>query len=90
MNTIEPVKKPANSFRVKIELGCSRPRVDQVLIEELRKQKENLQLKNISRMGLKKLFKARSIQIKGQSAIPSSGLAQGTTYVDILGFGEPA
>lgn len=80
--------KPQNSFRVILTLPLSQPRLDQVLLEELRKQKRNLTLKNISRSQFKQLFKEKRIHIKGQNANPSSSLAQGTTTVDILGFDE--
>lgn len=86
MTKISSPDQPQNSFRLTLNLTSARPRIDQVLLEELRKQNLNLELKNLSRSALKELFKKRKIQIKGQSAIPSSALAQGTTYVDILGF----
>ena len=81
-------EQPKNSFRVTLQLTSAKPRLDQVLMEELRKQSKNLALKNISRTEFKELFKKKKIRIKGQSAVPSSSLAQGTTYVDILGFGD--
>ena len=62
--------------------------MDQVLLEELRKQSRCLLLKNISRTEFKELFKKKRIRIKGQIATPSSGLAKGTTFVDIQGFEE--
>ena len=37
---------------------------------------------------IKKVLLDKKIQIKGQRALPSSMLAVGTTYVDILGFQE--
>ena len=83
-----PKEKPENSFRVELVLSTPRSRIDAVLLDELRKQSKNLTLKNISRSDFKELFKKKKIQIKGQTAIPSSSLAQGTTYVDILGFDE--
>jgi hypothetical protein len=83
-STPAPMTQPENSLRLVLNLSTPRPRIDQVLIEELRKQNENLDLKIISRMKLKELFKKKKVQIKGQSAVPSSSLAQGTTYVDIL------
>jgi hypothetical protein len=79
--------QPANSFRLVIELTSSQ-RIDSVLLDELRKQERNLDLKILSRTKLKALFKERRVQIKGQSAVPSSSLAVGTTYVDLLGFDE--
>jgi 23S rRNA-/tRNA-specific pseudouridylate synthase len=84
---MEPVK-PKNSFRVTLQLTSPRPRLDQVLMEELRKQSRNLLLKNISRTDFKELFKNKKIRIKGQPATPSSSLAAGTTYVDIIGFND--
>ena len=81
-------EKPSHSFRLTLELTSSRPRIDQVLLEELRKQNRSLLLRNISRTEFKELFKKKKIRIKGQPAVPSSSLAKGTTYVDILGFEE--
>lgn len=77
-----------NAFRVILNLRSAAPRLDQVLLTELRKQDQNLELKNISRSAFKELFKKRKISIKGQFAVPSSPLAAGMTYVDILGFGS--
>lgn len=82
-------EKPKNSFRVTLELSSSRSRIDQVLLEELRKQNENHELRHISRTAFKELFKKKKVRIKGQAAVPSSSLAQGVTFVDILGFGAP-
>ncbi len=86
--TIEPPKTevPKNHFRVTLVLNFKKPRLDQVLLEELRKQNRNLILRNISRTQFKELFQKRKIRIKGQIATPSSSLAAGTTYVDIQGF----
>lgn len=79
-------EQPKNAFRITLTLSSSRPRIDQVLLEELRKQSRNLALKNISRTEFKELFKKKRIRIKGQPAVPSSSLAQGITHVDIIGF----
>lgn len=79
---------PLNSFRVTLDLLQSKPRLDQVLLEALRKQNRNAQLRGISRTEFKTLFKNKKIQIKGQAATPSSSLASGTTHIDILGFVE--
>lgn len=84
----EAPPRPTRSVRVVIQLLSRRARMDQVLIEELRKQNKNLALRNISRLEFKELFKKKKIRIKGQAATPSSSLAAGTTYVDILGFEE--
>ncbi len=83
-----PPKPPHKAFRIKIELTSSRPRLDAVLMDELRKQNRNLALKNISRTEFKALFNKKKIRIKGQPARPSSALASGVTWVDILGFEE--
>jgi hypothetical protein len=77
------------SFRVTLVLTRRHPRLDQVLMEELRKQSRNLALKTISRSTFKALFKKKHIRIKGQPATPSSALAPGTTYVDIIGYEDP-
>lgn len=78
--------QPKNSARVTIELTWPENRLDNILLEKIRTQEDNVALKNISRGGLKKLFTDGKVQIKGQKARPSSGLAKGITYVDILGF----
>lgn len=78
--------QPANSFRVTLDLLSPKPRIDQVLLETLRQQDRNAQLRAISRTEFKALFKNKRIQIKGQSATPSSSLASGITHIDILGF----
>jgi len=76
---------PLNAFRLTLTLEKAYPRLDQVLLIELRKQTLNSELKHISRKAFKDLFKKRRVSIKGQFAVPSSPLAKGTTYVDILG-----
>jgi hypothetical protein len=80
-------EKPLNAFRITLTLASAKRRLDQVLIEELRKQSQSLVLKNISRSEFKELFKKKKIRIKGQNALPSSALAGGVTIVDILGYG---
>lgn len=85
MNEFIP-PKPPKSFRVEIELNTRADRLDNILLNALKQQSENLTLKNISRQGLKTLFNEGRIQIKGQQAKPSSALAKGKTYVDILGY----
>jgi hypothetical protein len=85
MTTMIP-PRPKNSFRVTLETTTSANRLDSVLMEALRNQDENLLLKTISRGNFKKLFNDKKIMIKGQNARPSSEIAKGTTYVDILGF----
>lgn len=78
--------QPPHSFRVILELNSSGVRLDAVLLKSLRDQKENLDLQNITRTTFKTLFQTGKILIKGQRAKPSSTLAKGTTYIDILGF----
>jgi len=73
-----------NSFRVVLQLASKGSRLDGELLRALREQKEHLDLRNISREKFKKLFSEKKILIKGQPARPSSTLASGTTYVDIL------
>ncbi len=80
--------KPANSFRIVLDLHQPQKRLDTVLLQEFKKQSEDLKLKEVSRSQLKELFGQGKILIKGQRANPSSGLAKGITYVDILGFGK--
>lgn len=78
--------KPANSIRIVLDLHRAEKRLDNVLLTALRAQKENLNLKNISRTVYKELFTSGQILIKGQRAKPSSAVAKGLTYVDIVGF----
>jgi hypothetical protein len=80
-------EQPKNSARIVLELPYPESRLDSVLMRALRDQK-NLNLRNISRAQFKQLFKDKKILIKGQPASPSSSLAKGTTYVDILGFSD--
>lgn len=75
---------PPNSFRVTLQIEHGRTRLDAQLMDALRKQDQNLKLKNISRSEFKELFKNKKILIKGQPAKPASELASGTTYIDIL------
>lgn len=77
---------PNNSSRVTINLDWPEKRLDNVLLEHLRTQESNAKLRSISRGVLKKLFVEGKIQIKGQNARPSSALAKGTTYIDIIGY----
>ncbi|MFN7904605.1 MAG: hypothetical protein ACK5P5_05430 [Pseudobdellovibrionaceae bacterium] len=78
--------KPAKSFRIILELTRPEKRLDVVLLAEIKLQNDNLTLREITRTQFKELFKNGKILIKGQKANPSSALAKGTTYVDILGF----
>ena len=81
-------EQPENSYRVTLVLNHRLPRLDSILLEQLRAQETCLALKHISRSAYKELFNTKQILIKGQAAKPSSALAAGTTYVDILGFTE--
>ncbi|HXH32151.1 MAG TPA: hypothetical protein VNJ01_15205 [Bacteriovoracaceae bacterium] len=83
--TNTPDKEP-NAFRVTLNLEHPQTRMDNVLLQALRDQNENSELKTISRSALKELFNEKKIMIKGQRAKSSSALAKGITYVDILGF----
>lgn len=78
--------KPPKSFRITIELFKSAKRLDNVLLAALKAQNENLDLREITRTKFKELFTSGRIQIKGQKAGPSSSLAKGITYIDILGY----
>lgn len=76
--------QPKNSFRVALTMNRGGQRLDAVLLQALRDQKENLNLRNISRVPFKELFTSGKVLIKGQRAKTSSTLARGTTYIDIL------
>ncbi len=78
--------RPPKSSRIVLELQRSEKRLDNVLLKAIREQNENLTLREISRVDFKELFNGGKILIKGQRAKPSSGVASGTTFVDILGF----
>ena len=84
MENIPPI--PPNSFRVIINQSQAGERLDAVLMKALRDQSQNQELKAITRTQFKALFDKKKIQIKGQTAKPSSTLAAGTTYVDLLGY----
>jgi hypothetical protein len=74
---------PSGYFRVTLTLNSRSPRLDQVLLEALRAQSERPELRQMTRTQFKALFKSGRIRIKGQIATPSSGVAPGTTFVDI-------
>lgn len=76
--------QPENTVRVTLILERRSDRLDSVLLEAIRQQQTNPNLREISRSALKALFNKKKIQIKGQPARPSSSLATGTTYVDIF------
>jgi ribosomal 50S subunit-recycling heat shock protein len=78
--------KPANSIRIVLELNKAEKRLDNVLLRAIKAQKENLSLREITRTAFKELFNEGKIRIKGQNARPSSAVAKGITYVDIIGF----
>ncbi|MEQ1723838.1 MAG: hypothetical protein ABL930_11725 [Pseudobdellovibrio sp.] len=77
-------EQPKNSFRVVLEVFKAEKRLDNILLQFLREQDENIDLKNISRTEFKDLFKDGKVMIKGQKARTSSAVAKGITYVDIL------
>lgn len=78
--------QPPKSFRVTLELNRSQKRLDNVLLAALKAQNDNLDLREITRTKFKELFNSGKILIKGQRATPSSAVAKGITYVDILGY----
>lgn len=79
-------EQPPASLRLTLTLNHKQPRLDTILLEAIRGQEQNLELKRISRTAYKALFNEKRILIKGQCSKPSSALAAGTTYVDILGY----
>jgi hypothetical protein len=85
MNDRIPLQPP-QSFRVIIEVHTRLSRMDNKLLMVLKEQTENPTLQAISRNALKQLFLDGRVQIKGQRAKPSSAIAKGITYVDILGY----
>lgn len=78
--------QPQNSVRITLDLARAEKRLDTTLLKAIKEQNQNLNLREISRVAFKQLFTDGKIQIKGQRAKPSSALAKGITYVDILGF----
>lgn len=76
--------RPPKSYRVTLDLARAEKRLDNVLLAAVRELTDNIDLKNISRTEFKALFADGKIQIKGQRAKPSSAVAKGITYVDIL------
>ena len=76
--------QPEGSVRIVLELESNESRLDNVLLQALRNQAEAGEYKDISRTKFKELFNSGKIMIKGQRARPSSALARGTTYVDII------
>jgi len=81
-------EQPKNSFRIVLDLASGSSRLDGPLLEALRKQERNAELRGISRSRFKKLFDEKRVTIKGQNAKASSSIAVGITYIDILGFNE--
>jgi hypothetical protein len=78
--------QPAKSFRITLELDRSEKRLDSPLLAAMKQQTAQPALSSLSRAKFKELFSTGKILIKGQRAKPTSSLAKGTTYVDILGF----
>lgn len=85
-DALDPNMPPAvpGAFRVKLVMNARQPRLDVHLLEALRGQEENAELKRISRTQFKRLFDEKKILIKGQPAKPSSSLNAGTTWVDVV------
>ena len=81
---VSPPPQPSGTFRVKLELSHRAPRLDALLLEALRNQDENLDMKVMSRSKFKRLFDEKKILIKGQPARPSSAVATGITWVDVV------
>lgn len=78
--------QPPKSFRIVLELNRAEKRLDTTLLAAIRQVDGNLTLREITRTEFKDLFNSGRVLIKGQRAKPSSAVARGTTYVDILGF----
>lgn len=76
--------QPPKSHRIVLELLRSQPRLDNPLLEALKAQPTNSPHQLITRSQFKELFKTGRVLIKGQRAGPSSSLAKGITYIDIL------
>ncbi len=82
MDSKIPVQ-PKNSFRVTLNLEAPEKRLDSILLDALRNL-EDEEMQATSRTKLKEWFQAGKIMIKGQRARPSSSIAKGVTYVDII------
>ena len=78
--------RPPKSFRIVLDIPRAERRLDSVLLTAIKSQNENLNLREISRTEFKELFNKGRVLIKGQRATPSSAVAKGITYVDILGY----
>lgn len=78
--------QPEKSFRITLELDRAQSRLDSCLLAAIKAQTQQPSLSQMSRSKFKHLFNSGHILIKGQRAKPTSSLAKGTTYVDILGF----
>ena len=57
--------QPENSARVVLNLNWPESRMDNLLLEALRTQNDNLNLKTVSRAGLKKLFNDGKVYLFG-------------------------
>lgn len=82
--TYKTPEQPENSFRVTLELEAPEPRLDKILLDALKAQNENEELKLISKAHLKRLFTEKKVLIKGQNAKAKSPIHTGITYIDIL------
>jgi hypothetical protein len=83
MNEFVPTQ-PAKSHRIVLDLLVRQKRLDTVLLEALKNQESGAKYQLVTRTQFKDLFKEGRITIKGQRAGPSSALAKGVTYIDIL------
>lgn len=82
--TVKQPEEIKNAFRVTLELEERAERLDTVLLEALKNQDTNQELKEISKGQFKKLFVEKKVLIKGQNAKAKSPVNDGTTFVDIL------
>lgn len=82
--TYKTPEQPENSYRITLELSESQPRLDITLMDALKAQDENIDMKNVTKSHLKKLFAEKKVLIKGQSARAKSSINKGVTHIDIL------
>ena len=78
--------QPEKSFRITLDLERAQNRLDSCLLAAMKSQTAQPSLQQMSRSKFKELFNTGKILIKGQRAKPTSSLAKGVTYIDILGF----
>jgi hypothetical protein len=78
--------QPEKSFRITLDLDRAQDRLDSCLLAAMKAQTQQPSLSQMSRSKFKHLFNSGHVLIKGQRAKPTSSLAKGITYVDILGY----